>query len=166
MALEDVDGSVSFAEYPKAIALTADASLDGYDLILSGTYTSARQYDMTIQAERIDASYAAPFIPKDVDVTILGGAAENVKRGYRRQRRPLRIGAGRHCRRRSRRVRPQRRRAYGPCFPGDGRCAAERCIGDDQRPGISGRRHCEDQRRVSCIQYRRRRAGCGAGRFF
>lgn len=79
VALEDVDGSVSFAEYPKAIALTADASLDGYDLILSGTYTSARQYDMTIQAERIDASYAAPFIPKDVDVTILGGAAENVK---------------------------------------------------------------------------------------
>lgn len=79
LVLEHVGGSISFADYPQAIAVAADAALDGHELSVAGTYTSARKYDMTVRAEHIDAAYADTFIPESADVVILGGAADNIR---------------------------------------------------------------------------------------
>lgn len=79
VVLEQVNGDVSFADYPKRIAIAADASLDGHAVSLSGTYASSYAYDMTVQADHIDASYAGMFIPKSAEVEILGGSVDNIK---------------------------------------------------------------------------------------
>lgn len=79
IVLTDADGTVSFSDYPDAVDIAADMALDGKALSLSGTYTSSRKYDFTVRAEEVKAVYAAPFIPESMDITLLGGAAENVR---------------------------------------------------------------------------------------
>lgn len=78
-AVENVEGSLSFANYPGSIAATADGMLDGKSLSVSGTYTSSRQYVLTVQADGIDFSYGQSFMPNTVDVNIEGGYLEDIK---------------------------------------------------------------------------------------
>ncbi len=79
LVADRADGSLSFAEYPTAIAITNDASLDGQHISLSGTYTSARAYRFVVQAEQIDAAYSRYVMPAAVDVSVNSGVIRNVK---------------------------------------------------------------------------------------
>ncbi len=79
VVFKDADGAVSFADYPKAVSVSADMTLDGKAVSLSGSYTSPRRYDMTVRADQIQAAYAAPFIPASMDIEILGGTADHIR---------------------------------------------------------------------------------------
>lgn len=79
LAVEKAEGSLSFANYPGSIAVTADGMLDGKALSISGTYTSSRQYAFTVQADAVQAAYGEAFIPSSADVKIEDGVIEHVK---------------------------------------------------------------------------------------
>ena len=75
---QDVNGSISFADYP-SLAIDASMTVDGQKMTAHGRYASNRQYDFTLNAEAINGTYASSFIPSSADVVIRSGTVENVK---------------------------------------------------------------------------------------
>lgn len=79
LVVEQTEGTVSFANYPGSIAVTADGMLDGKPLSVSGSYMSSRHYAFTVQAEAVQASYGQAFMPSSVDATLEDGVITHVK---------------------------------------------------------------------------------------
>lgn len=74
----DVNGLVSFTEYP-SIKGTLSATIDDHDVTAKGTYRSSRDYAVTVQGDRIEASYVAPFIPDGTNLTIDDGHIDHIR---------------------------------------------------------------------------------------
>lgn len=74
----NVNGNVSLGDYPQ-LAIDASATVDGQSVTAHGTYTSARQYDFVLGADKVKAIYGSSFMPSSVDVVIKDGNLNHVK---------------------------------------------------------------------------------------
>lgn len=79
VVMDNLQGGLSFANYPTNLAVNADGYVDGQAVSISGTYKSSRHYNVVVQARKINALYGVPFLPDNVDVALHSGTVENVK---------------------------------------------------------------------------------------
>lgn len=75
---KDCEGTVDFTKYP-ALAIDGSGTVDGKSLSISGTYTSNRHYNFTINSDGVNAVYANAFLPDSVGGTINSGDVSNIK---------------------------------------------------------------------------------------